>query len=151
MQSHVSENNDSFNGVTTQLSQTADRVSIIETALTSINANLVTISAKIDSSEQKLNKLDAILGSPDSLEQAPTISVIRDEVTALKLAFGDTPATLQGLMSAVQGITSQLGDKATFEEAPTIIKLKADVTALECCRPPVQIHGWRCNGRSWHA
>ena len=114
LQTHVGENNGSFGDVATQITQMAERASGLEKAVTAINTSLVNMSGSIDAHELKLNKLDAILGSAGTLEQAPTIAAIRDEVTSLKTSFAD-----------LSNIKSQLGDQATLEGAPTIMKLKS--------------------------
>ena len=110
---HVGDNVAEFANVTTAITQLADRAQAVETAMTSINSTLVTMSAQMDTMGQTL-------GTSSTLENAPTIQTIKNEVAAVAAAISDFPDEMKKINDGLDNLRGQFNNPASLENAPLI-------------------------------
>ena len=122
--SHVGDNTTEFGNVTSLITQLADRVSVVEGAMRSINNTLVSLSAQVDSMGQTL-------GTSSTLENAPTIVTIKSEVAAAASAISDLPDAVTKLNDGLDTLRVQFNSPASLENAPLIQQMRNNIVALQ--------------------
>ena len=75
--SHVGDNNDTNNAITSAASLLDDRIKNLEINITTVNTTIVQVSKRVEDLESKL-------GSSAALEASPTVKGIRDDMGAAK-------------------------------------------------------------------
>ena len=71
------------------------------------------------------------LGTSSTLEQAPTVVNMKDEVAAVKSIIQDVPAALTKLSEDVDGLRLQFSSPSSLENAPLIQQMRSEIAALQ--------------------
>ena len=117
---HAIENVSSFSDVQTRMQQFADRLTSVETGVTTINGTMVNISGKLDAAE-------AAMVSSASLENAPTIQDIKSEIQAVKVAMSDVPKELTTIKQKIV----EMNSVDALNNAPVIKQIRSDISDLD--------------------